>query len=96
MSRVIPKRLAVACAFELSIWSSSQRHSSLDHSVSKFSLRKSSSLNSLYVGGRRAYAPWPLRLYVVDANKRIEWIAEPKDGAFIHALQELTQLLDRG
>ena len=39
------------------------------------------------------YAPWPLRLYLIDANGNMEWIAHPKDCSYDMALQELLQML---
>lgn len=41
----------------------------------------------------KEYAPWPLRLYLIGPNGRIEWIAHPKDCSYDLALQELLRLL---
>ena len=39
-----------------------------------------------------AYAPWPLRLYLVR-NGILKWIAEPKNCSYDDAVQELVSLL---
>jgi hypothetical protein len=39
-----------------------------------------------------AYAPWPLRLYVIRDGV-VEWIAQPKNGSFTLAVVELMKLL---
>lgn len=41
----------------------------------------------------RDYAPWPLRLYLVDAQGKLEWIAQPKDCSYDLAVVELMGLL---
>lgn len=41
----------------------------------------------------KEYAPWPLRLYVIQENK-IEWIAHPESGSFAKAVVELQRLLN--
>lgn len=41
----------------------------------------------------KAYAPWPLRLYVI-CDSKIEWIVEPRDCSFDDAVTELMQLLN--
>ncbi|CAB9505891.1 expressed unknown protein [Seminavis robusta] len=40
-----------------------------------------------------AYAPWPLRLYLVDAHGKLEWIAQPKDCSYEEAVVQLLGLL---
>lgn len=41
----------------------------------------------------KEYAPWPLRLYLVDGSGKLEWIAQPKNCSYDLAVQELLQLL---
>lgn len=40
------------------------------------------------------YAPWPLRLYVISGESKMEWIAEPKDCSYDDAVVELMQILN--
>jgi len=40
----------------------------------------------------KAYAPWPLRLYLIRDGK-MEWIAQPKDRSFDVAVGELMTML---
>jgi hypothetical protein len=42
----------------------------------------------------KEYAPWPLRLYLIDASGCVEWIAQPKDCSYDLAVHELLQLLE--
>ncbi|KAL3903952.1 MAG: hypothetical protein SGARI_005147 [Bacillariaceae sp.] len=38
----------------------------------------------------KEYAPWPLRLYLIDnASQKVEWIAQPNDCSYDLAVQEL-------
>lgn len=39
-----------------------------------------------------AYAPWPLRLYLI-MDRKVEWIAMPKDCSYDEAVQTLLKLL---
>ena len=39
------------------------------------------------------YAPWPLRLYLIDPHGKIEWIAQPKDCSYDRAVEELLEML---
>jgi hypothetical protein len=41
----------------------------------------------------KQYAPWPLRLYLIDGNGKLEWIAQPKDCSYDMSVQELLALL---
>jgi hypothetical protein len=41
----------------------------------------------------KAYAPWPLRLYVIK-GAHIEWIAEPESCSFDKAVVEMRRLLN--
>lgn len=41
----------------------------------------------------KAYAPWPLRLYLVRGDV-IEWIAEPRACSYDDAVAELLQMLN--
>lgn len=41
----------------------------------------------------KTYAPWPLRLYLIDAEGKLEWIAQPKDCSYDEAVQELMSRL---
>jgi hypothetical protein len=41
----------------------------------------------------QAFAPWPLRLYVIRDGK-LEWISQPKDCSFDEAVRELMVMLD--
>jgi hypothetical protein len=41
----------------------------------------------------KLYAPWPLRLYVLDAAGTVEWVAEPDKCSFDGAVQELCRRL---
>lgn len=40
----------------------------------------------------KAYAPWPLRLYLVEKGE-MRWIAEPRDCSFDDAVSHLMKLL---
>lgn len=40
----------------------------------------------------KAYAPWPLRLYLIRSGV-VEWIAQPRDCAFDVAVGELVRML---
>lgn len=40
----------------------------------------------------KAYAPWPLRLYLIREG-RVQWIAQPEGGSFDKAVTELMGLL---
>ena len=39
------------------------------------------------------YAPWPLRLYLIDDQGKLEWIAQPHQCSYDEALRELLGLL---
>ena len=41
-----------------------------------------------------AYAPWPIRLYLIQPDNTIEWIAQPKDCSYDEAVVELLGKLD--
>jgi len=41
----------------------------------------------------KAYAPWPLRLYLI-CDSTIEWIAEPRACSYDDAVSELIELLN--
>jgi hypothetical protein len=41
----------------------------------------------------QAFAPWPLRLYVIRDGK-LEWISQPKDCSFDEAVRELMAMLN--
>uniref|UniRef100_A0A7S1DDP3 Thioredoxin domain-containing protein n=1 Tax=Cyclophora tenuis TaxID=216820 RepID=A0A7S1DDP3_CYCTE len=42
----------------------------------------------------KAYAPWPLRLYVIRGGK-MEWIAQPKNCSYDESIGELMRMLNR-
>lgn len=42
----------------------------------------------------KEYAPWPIRLFLIDGSGKMEWIAQPKDSSYDLAVEELVKLLN--
>ena len=42
----------------------------------------------------KAYAPWPLRLYLIVRDGKIEWISKPKDSSYDEAVADLMRMLN--
>ena len=42
----------------------------------------------------RAFAPWPLRFFLVDAEDRLQFVSEPVEGSSVEAFSILLKLLE--
>jgi Iodothyronine deiodinase len=42
----------------------------------------------------QAYAPWPLRLYIIGGDGTVQWIAQPKNCSYDAAVTEMFHVLE--